>query len=126
MVSIHGAITAERKSRIWQLWRKGTSMSVIARDIAKPPATVYSYLLYHGGMVPRRRTFRPGTLSMLERKSISRGLACGMSYRALGRQLGRSASTVLREVSRNGGRYGDAGYSRRLPAIDAIRRTGNG
>ncbi|QWA09337.1 IS30 family transposase [Sodalis ligni] len=102
MVSIHGAMTAERKSRIWQLWRKGTSMSVIARDIAKPPATVYSYLLYHGGMVPRRRTRRPGTLSMLERESISRGLACGMSYRALGRQLGRSASTVLREVNRNG------------------------
>ncbi|WP_416347496.1 helix-turn-helix domain-containing protein [Acerihabitans sp. TG2] len=39
---------------------------------------------------------------MLERESISRGLACGMRYRALGRQLGRSALTVLREVSANG------------------------
>lgn len=102
MVSIHCAMTTERKSQIWQLWRKGTSMSVIARDIAKLPATVYSYLLYHGGVVPRRRTRRPGALSMLERESISRGLACGMRYRALGRQLGRSALTVLREVSANG------------------------
>ena len=27
MVSIYGAMTAERKSRIWELWRKGTPMS---------------------------------------------------------------------------------------------------
>ncbi len=36
----------------WQLWQQGVPMSVIARDIAKPPATVYSYLLYHGGIKP--------------------------------------------------------------------------
>ena len=53
MVSIYGAMTTERKSRIWELWRKGTPMSSIARDISKPPATVYSYLLYHGGISPR-------------------------------------------------------------------------
>ncbi len=61
MVSIHGAMTEERKFRICQLWQRGTSMNFIARDIAKPPATVYSHLLYHGGMAPRRRTRRPGT-----------------------------------------------------------------
>ncbi len=103
MASIYGAMTAERKVRIWQLWRKGTPMSVIARDIAKPPATVYSYLLYHGGIMPRQRVRRPGCLSMEERESISRGLASGASYRAIGRELGRSASTVSREVHRNGG-----------------------
>jgi hypothetical protein len=53
MVSSFGPMTAERKARIWQLWRKRNPMSVIARDIAKPPATVYSYLLYHGGIKPR-------------------------------------------------------------------------
>ena len=46
MVSIYGAMTHERKSRIWQLWRQGRPMSEIARDIEKPPATVYSYLRY--------------------------------------------------------------------------------
>jgi hypothetical protein len=50
MISSFGPMTAERKARVWQLWRQGNPMSVIARDIAKPPATVYSYLLYHGGI----------------------------------------------------------------------------
>lgn len=103
MVSVYGAMTAERKSRIWELWRKGTPMSPIARDIAKPPATVFSYLLYHGGISPRTRTRRAECLSAEERESISRGLASGTSYRAIGRELGRSASTISREVSRNGG-----------------------
>ena len=74
MVSIYGAMTAQRKARIWQLWQRGVPMSIIARDIAKPPATVYSYLLYHGGMTPRQRTRRAGCLSMSERESISRGV----------------------------------------------------
>lgn len=103
MASIYGAMTSERKARIWQLWRKGTPMSIIARDIVKPPATVYSYLLYHGGIVPRQKVRRPGCLSLEERESISRGLAIGLSYRELGRDLGRSASTISREVHRNGG-----------------------
>jgi hypothetical protein len=60
MVSTYGAMTAERKARIWPLWRGGISMSVIARHIVKPPATVYSYLLYHGGLMPRQATRRPG------------------------------------------------------------------
>jgi len=46
MVSIYGAMTAQRKARIWQLWQRGAPMSVIARDIGKPPATAYSYRLY--------------------------------------------------------------------------------
>lgn len=48
MVRIYGAMTAERKSRVWDLWRKGTPMSSIARDVAKPPATVFI------SSVPRR------------------------------------------------------------------------
>lgn len=103
MVSIYGAMTAERKSRIWELWRKGTPMSSIAHDIAKPPATVFSYLLYHGGISPRRRTHRAECLTAEERESISRGLAIGASYRAIGRELGRSASTISRAIARNGG-----------------------
>lgn len=33
MVSVYGAMTHERKARIWQLWRQGRPMSVIAQDI---------------------------------------------------------------------------------------------
>lgn len=103
MVRIYGAMTAERKSRVWDLWRKGTPMSSIARDVAKPPATVFSYLLYLGGIMSRTRTRRAECLSTEERESISRGLAGGASCRAIGRELSRSASTISREVRRNGG-----------------------
>ena len=50
MVSVYGGMTHERKTRIWTLWQQGVPMSHIAQDIQKPPATVYSYLLYHGGI----------------------------------------------------------------------------
>jgi hypothetical protein len=72
MVIIYGAMTHERKTRIWELWRKGIPMSLIACDIAKPSATVYSYLLYHAGIKPRQRIRREIFLSFEERETISR------------------------------------------------------
>lgn len=105
MVSVFGAVTHDRKTRIWTLWRQGRPMSEIARDISKPPATVYSYLLYHGGIEPRRRTRRMSSLSHEEREAISRGLASGTSMRRIALELGRSPSTISREVARNGGVY---------------------
>src|SRR4029077_11699216 len=43
-------------------------------------------------------------LSLNEREEISRGLAGGESLRAIARRLGRSPSTISREVVTNGGR----------------------
>jgi hypothetical protein len=34
-------------------------MSLIAADIEKPPATIFPYLLRHGGIEPRTRSRRP-------------------------------------------------------------------
>ncbi|MGW9054853.1 helix-turn-helix domain-containing protein [[Kitasatospora] papulosa] len=39
-----------------------------------------------------------------EREGISRGIAAGESARQLAKRLGRSPSTVSREIARNGGR----------------------
>lgn len=103
MVSVYGGMTDERKACIWQLWQQGVPMSIIARDIAKPPATVYSYLLYHGGIKPRQRSRRSDCLSLDERETISRGLASCKSLRRISQELGRSPSTISREVARNGG-----------------------
>ncbi|MFC9813676.1 helix-turn-helix domain-containing protein [Streptomyces virginiae] len=44
-----------------------------------------------------------GRLTSEERGSIARGLAEGLGYAEIGRRLGRPASTVMREVVRNGG-----------------------
>ena len=103
MGSVYGGMTLERKTRIWSMWQRGVPMSHIAQDIRKPPATVYSYLLYHGGIEPKTRIRRSNFLSFEERESISRGIASGLSMRSIARQLGRHPSTSSREISRNGG-----------------------
>ena len=103
MVSVDGAMAHERKARIWQIWRQGRPMSEIARDIQKPSATDYSYLLYHGGITPRPRVRRRDRLLREEREVISRGLARDQSIRSIVRELGRAPSTVSREILRNGG-----------------------
>ncbi|WP_288959589.1 hypothetical protein [uncultured Sulfitobacter sp.] len=64
----------QNKSVIWDAWENGTPMANIARVIDKPPATVFSYLQYHGGIRPRRRFRRAEALSLEEREEISRGI----------------------------------------------------
>jgi IS30 family transposase len=43
---------------------------------------------------------------LVEREEISRGVAAGDSLRSIGVRLGRAASTISRELARNGGRVG--------------------
>jgi IS30 family transposase len=57
-----------------------------------------------GGFSPPERRRRRCALTPPEREEISRGLATGESLRAIAARLGRYASTVCREVNRNGGR----------------------
>jgi IS30 family transposase len=94
----------QKKSVIWHEWERGTPMANIARVIDKPPATVFSYLQYHGGIRPRHRFRRAEALSLEEREEISRGISHGHSIRFIANILCRSPSTVSREVNKNGGR----------------------
>ena len=55
-----------------------------------------------GAFVPCRESVRSLTLS--EREEISRGVVVGCSLRSIAEQLGRSPSTVSREINRNAGR----------------------
>ena len=94
----------QKKSVIWREWERGAPMASIARVIDKPPATVFSYLQYHGGIRPRHRVRRAQALSLEEREEISRGISHGHSIRFIANILCRSPSTVSREVNKNGGR----------------------
>ena len=96
-------MTADKKDIIWGLWRRGFPMSEIASEISKPPATVFSYLEYHDGIQPRRRHRSLYALSLSEREDISRGLSSGNSIRSIANYLGRSPSTISREIRKNGG-----------------------
>ena len=57
----------------------------------------------HGGIRPASRRRSQLALTLPEREEISRGLASHQSARSIARLLGRSASTVSRELRRNGG-----------------------
>jgi len=99
----HRGFTAAEKTELWDRWRRGESLKAIGRAFSKPSSSIYFQLAPHGGIrpAPRRRSRLALTLS--EREEISRGIATAQSARSMARLLGRSPSTVSRELSRNGG-----------------------
>ena len=99
-----GGLSAAGKKELWARWRAGDSVSDIARALKKPPGSIHGMLKAQGGVAPPRRCRSRLALTPGEREEISRGLASGGSMRAIAARLGRPASTVSREVGRNGGR----------------------
>ena len=99
-----GRMSVAEKLEIWRLLRAGTSFRVIGRRLGRSDATIQQYVGLTGGVQPRERTRAANQLSLCEREEISRGMAAGESMRAVARRLGRSPSTVSRELVRNGGR----------------------
>jgi len=95
--------SAAEKTELWDRWQRGESLKAIGRAFGKPSSSIYCQVAPHGGIrpAPRRRSWLALTLS--EREEISRGLVAHQSTRSMARLLGRSASTVSRELSRNGG-----------------------
>ena len=98
--------TETDKSLMWDRWQKGESLHSIARLFDRHHSSIQRVFSRTGGIRPaqRRRSLRALTLS--EREDISRGVFAGQSLRSIAAMLGRSPSTVSREVSRNGGRRG--------------------
>src|SRR6266508_5532301 len=68
------------------------------------PSTVRDPLKRCGGVRPVLRHRGELRLSLAEREEISRGLAAGLSLRAVAAGLGRATSTVSPEVAGNAGR----------------------
>ena len=95
--------SATEKTEMWDRWQRGESLRSIGRVFGKPSSSIYFQLAPHGGIrpAPRRRSRLALTLS--EREEISRGIVAQRSIRSMARLLGRSPSTVSREVRRNGG-----------------------
>src|SRR6476469_9405677 len=95
--------SAAQRSEIWDRWQAGEPMSSIGRRFDRESSSVFSVISPTGGIRPPARRRGRETLSLFEREEISRGLSTQCSLRSIARQWGRSASTISREVSRNGG-----------------------
>jgi IS30 family transposase len=95
--------TAAEKTELWDRWQRGESLKAIGRAFGKPSSSIYYQVAPHGGIRPPPRRRSRLALTLVEREEISRGIAAHQSVRLMARLLGRSASTVSRELGRNGG-----------------------
>jgi IS30 family transposase len=95
--------SAERRE-LWARWGRGESTAEIGRALGIERSTIHRAIRQYGGVVPLRRRRHRLALSVSEREEISRGVAAGESLRRVAARLGRSPSTVSREISRHGGR----------------------
>jgi IS30 family transposase len=96
--------TPNQKVELWGRWRSGQCIADIARALhRKNKSGVLRILALNGGIAPRVRGRAPVALELEEREEISRGIAAGCSIRRIASGLGRAASTVSREIRRNGG-----------------------
>jgi IS30 family transposase len=93
------------KDGIWRLRAKGLSEREIGRQLGLGVHTVSLYPAKVRGIRPRPRRRAERCLTVSEREEISRGIARGHSARTIARELGRSHSTVVREINRCGGRF---------------------
>ncbi len=95
--------TDNQKALMWERWQQGDSMHEIARMFDRSHSAIGRILTLNGGFRPREKKRSPLALNLAERETISRGLATQKSMRTIAAQLGRSPSTVSREIRRNGG-----------------------
>lgn len=96
--------TAAESAEIWDRWQKGEGLKSIGRVFGKSSGSIFSHISPTGGIRPSPRRRSRLALTLAEREEISRGLVSERSLRVIACGMGRAASTVSREIARNGGR----------------------
>jgi IS30 family transposase len=97
-------LTEAQIAELWARRKGGESTTRIARHMGWLPSSLRTYIRAAGGVPPRPQKRSRIALSLDEREEISRGLAAADSLRSIAVRIGRSPSTVSREVARNHGR----------------------
>lgn len=92
-----------QKAQMWDRWKRGESLKSIGRLFDRGSNSIYGVLSITGGIRPSPRKRSALALTLSEREEISRGVALGQSVRLLATHIGRSPSTISREINRNGG-----------------------
>ena len=104
----------EDQKTIWDMREAGVPVKRIAKHLGRQNVSLRQFIADHVGRRPTPRQRSQLRLSLQEREEISRGLAPGLSIRAIAAEVKRSPSTVCREVNANGGR-------RKYRALEADR-----
>jgi Helix-turn-helix domain len=97
-------LTPKQKAELWVRWRSGQCVADIARALdRRNKSGIYRVLALNGGIAPAPQRRALVTPRLEEREKISRGIAAGRPIRRIAQGLGRSPSTLSREIRRNGG-----------------------
>ena len=94
--------TDNQKALMWDRWKKGESLQQIAQLFDRNHSSIQRILAESGGFRPPQRIRSSNALTLSEREEISRSIVAGQSMRTIARSLGRSPSTISREINRNG------------------------
>lgn len=114
--------TAAERDQVWEWFEAGVPPQTIAKRMGREKSAVRSFIQRAGGRRPPARANSGRRLCLAEREEISRGLAAGLSFRAIAAGLGRSPSTVSREVNASGGRRHYRALAADRAAIRRARR----
>jgi IS30 family transposase len=90
--------TETQKALMWERWKAGESLQQIAQLFDRNHSSVGRILAQTGGIRPTQRSRSPRTLSLAEREEISRGIMADQSIRSIAAAVGRSPSTISREI----------------------------
>ena len=90
---------------MWDCRQKGESLHSIARLFGRGHSSIQRILSETGGIRPSSRIRSRLALKLAEREEISRGVVGNRAIRSIAESLGRTPSTVSREIRRNGGRH---------------------
>jgi transposase, IS30 family len=91
------------RARLRAMVRAGSSWLEVQAEFGVSHHTVWRILREADGMISVRSGRCKSDLSLEDREEISRGLVVGLSFTKIAASLGRSPSTISREVARNGG-----------------------
>ena len=124
MQGVRGHLCVEQKRTAFRLRSQGWRLSDIAREIGCSDPMVR--LMVRDGMHVDGDPFgwepRPGCLTIGDREQILLGISRRETMSAIARSLGRSASTITREVKANGGRENYSAWQAHHRARDQARR----
>ena len=95
--------SASQKALMWERWKQGWTLHQIGQLFDRPHTSIQNVLSKTGGIRPPERSRSSTALTLTEREEISRALVMGESMRSVAVRLGRSPSTISREIRRNGG-----------------------
>lgn len=101
---------------------EGETFASAAAAVGCSTKSIQRFMIRAGGVFPKARERSPLRLSPGDREELSLGLLAGESYRQIATRLGRSPSTISREVAANGCRASYRAWRAEQSAARRARR----